>query len=103
MADAQPPRIGLISGGDGVEVWGAPLASELEHSCGVVDHVDVDIASLQGIDSSASVHRVFVLIHLDDVVESIGPIPVAAHIIKIQPVCLPTLACDHPYPLHTAA
>ena len=103
MADAQPSRIGLISGGDGIEVWCASLASELEHSCGVVDHVDVDIASLQGIDSSASVHGVFVLIHLDDVVESVRPIPVAAHVIKIQPICLPAFACDHSYPLHTAA
>ena len=92
MADPEDVCIVLWRVCDLGKRWYAVVAGELENVGWELDDVDVDIATLQRIDTSSSIDRVLVLIDLNHVVELVWAVLVPAEVIKIEPVRLATLA-----------
>jgi hypothetical protein len=95
MSNAENISVGCWTVGDLGERWHTRIARELEDMGGVFDDIDVNISTLQRINTSTSVDRVLILICLDDPIEPVWPISVPSHIIQVQPVGLATLASDN--------
>lgn len=63
----------------------------------VLDHIDVNISSLERVYTSASIDRILILFDLNDTVEFVWTILVASKIIKIEPISFTTLASHNAY------
>ena len=61
----------------------------------VLDDVDIDISTFEWVYASTSIHRILILVNLDDIVEFVWAILVSAKVIKIEPVRLAALAGDN--------
>lgn len=57
--------------------------------------VDVDVSSLEGVHSGTSIHRVLVLVDLEDLVHVVRAIAIATEVVEIEPVSPTALAGDH--------
>lgn len=94
MADTENVGIGLGSRSDLGEGQNAIDARVLEDVGGVLDDVDVDVASLKRVHTGAGVNRVVVLEDLNDGVAVVSAVAIATKIVHVEPVCLATLASD---------
>jgi hypothetical protein len=52
MANTKDVSVVLCRVGDLVEGWDSIVAGELEDMCWVLDHIDVDVAAFEGVDTS---------------------------------------------------
>jgi hypothetical protein len=52
MANTKDVSVVLWRVGNLVEGWDSIIAGELEDMCWVLDHIDVDVAAFEGVDTS---------------------------------------------------
>ena len=103
MTCAEDIGILLRCVGDLVERCNAAIAGELEDMCLVLDDANVDVATLERIDTRTSIDRVLVLNDLNHLILLVGAITVTSKIVHVQEVRLSTLAGHNTHPSDTTA
>ena len=78
------------------EGWHAVCAGEHKDVRLIVDDVDIDVATFERIDTGTCVDRVLILVDLYGSVAFVWSVLITSQIVKIEPVCLSTLASDNP-------
>ena len=77
MTDAKDVGIVLWRVSNVDERCHSVVAGEFKDMCRILDDIDVDVTALERVYTSTSVHRIFILRHLNNVVELVRIVLIA--------------------------